>query len=79
MNHKPDRKLSIDPVISASINGEKFSRIRFESLFSVVERSLEDNRIWVSDFRHDEIYVTSDLHDVISAYHHFYREIRDSA
>ena len=81
MDHKKNiqTNTSDNSITTAKIGGENFSKIKFQALFSILEKSLDDDRIWVSDFRNDEIYVTSDLHDVISAYHHFYGEIRKAA
>lgn len=80
MNRKLNQHLKppIDLRSSAEVGGENYCKINFQALFSILEKSLDDDRIWVSDFQNDEIYVTADLHDVITAYHHFYGEIRKS-
>lgn len=76
------RQLDLQPLETScpiiDIHGEKYKKIRFESLISVVEQSLEDNRLWVSDFRNDGLLVTPDLHDIIRAFDHFYGDFRDS-
>lgn len=79
MKRKIDLQSSIDLNTRAKIQGESYSKIKFHALFSILEKSLDDDRIWVSDFRNDDIFVTEDLHDVIAAYNHFYAEIRESA
>ncbi|MEE2640335.1 MAG: hypothetical protein VX768_06885 [Planctomycetota bacterium] len=61
------------------LGGQLYSRIKFQSLFPVIEKSLEENRLWVSDFKDDEVFLPSDLCDIVDAYAHFYGQLRNSA
>ena len=56
----------------------QFTKVEFKKLFPIVEASFEDNRRWMIDFQHDEIFVPNDLSDVISAYEHFYGQFGNS-
>ena len=78
---KPHRDLETSPLTNSKAKyvTRDYSKIKFESFFSIVEKSLDDDRIWVSDFKNDDLYVTNDLFDVIAAFDHFSREIRESS
>lgn len=66
-----------ESIFLGNLPRSNYSKIKFLQLFPVVESSLDDNRRWVNDFETDEIYVPNDLHDVITAYEHFYSKIKD--
>lgn len=72
-----DSGLSESKLLS-NLSRSNYSKIKFLQLFPVVESSLDDNRSWVRDFEADEIFIPNDLHDVITAYEHFYSKIKDA-
>ena len=78
MKQHRDLQQTIQSHSNSTQIGQDYTKIKFESFFSILEKSLDDDRIWVSDFKNDDLYVTNDLYDVIAAFDHFYREIRDS-
>ena len=67
-----------ESIFLGNVSRSNYSKIKFWQLFPVIESSLDDNRWWVNDFETDEIYVPNDLHDVITAYEHFYSKIKDT-
>lgn len=67
-----------ESIFLGNVSRSNYSKIKFWQLFPVIESSLDDNRCWVNDFETDEIYVPNDLHDVITAYEHFYSKIKDT-
>lgn len=65
--------------IGKSSTATGYSKISLKSFIPVIESSVDENRLWVSDFQNDPIFVPNDLFDVVKAFEHFYGEIRDSA
>jgi hypothetical protein len=43
------------------------------SILPLLADAVASNRTWLSDFRDEEISISSDLHDVLQAYRHFRR------
>lgn len=44
------------------------AKIRLEQLLRILEDGLKWQRSWLQDFADDEIRISADLHDIISAY-----------
>lgn len=44
--------------------------VRFGEILTALLHALRSNRAWLSDFEDDEIQVSNDLYQVISAYTH---------
>lgn len=42
--------------------------IRLEDLLKILEDGLQWDRSWLQDFASDEIRISADLHDIITAY-----------
>ena len=59
-----------------TLQNQHFKEIQLQEIFPIVESSLEDNRKWISDFGNDKLFISNDLHDIVSAYQHFYGKIR---
>ena len=53
--------------------GEKSVRIALGDVLPLLADAVVSNRTWLSDFKDDEISISSDLHDVLQAYRHFSR------
>ncbi|NQW48758.1 MAG: hypothetical protein HQ464_13445 [Planctomycetes bacterium] len=53
--------------------GEKSVRIALGDVLPLLADAVVSNRTWLSDFKDDEISISSDLHDVLQAYRHFRR------
>ncbi len=64
---------------TTNVQNRGYSAMSLDSLFPIIETSLEENRVWISDFQNDSIYVPNDLFDVVKAFEHFYGQIRESA
>jgi len=45
--------------------------VRFGELLPVLFEAYQSNRAWVQDFADDEVTLSADLFEVISAYQHF--------
>ena len=52
---------------------EKSVRIRLGEVLPLLADAVVSNRTWLTDFKDDEISISSDLHDVLLAYRHFRR------
>jgi hypothetical protein len=50
-------------------------RIRFGDVLPLLADAVASNRTWLTDFKDDEISISSDLHDVLMAYRHFRRPV----
>jgi len=44
--------------------------VRFHEVLTALVHALRCNRTWPTDFEDDEVQVSSDLYEVISAYNH---------
>lgn len=52
---------------------EKSIRISLGDVLPLLADAVVSNRTWLTDFKDDEISISSDLHDVLQAYRHFRR------
>jgi len=48
-------------------------RISLGEVLPLLADAVASNRTWLTDFKDDEISISSDLHDVLLAYRHFRR------
>ena len=48
-------------------------RIALGDVLPLLADAFVSNRTWLTDFKDDEISISSDLHDVLQAYRHFRR------
>lgn len=48
-------------------------RISLGDVLPLLADAVASNRTWLTDFKDDEIAISSDLHDVLLAYRHFRR------
>ena len=48
-------------------------RVPLGEVLPLLADAVASNRTWLSDFRDEEISISSDLHDVLQAYRHFRR------
>jgi hypothetical protein len=48
-------------------------RITLGDVLPLLADAFVSNRTWLTDFKDDEISISSDLHDVLQAYRHFRR------
>ena len=52
---------------------ENTVRISLGEVLPLLADAVASNRTWLTDFKDDEISISSDLHDVLLAYRHFRR------
>jgi hypothetical protein len=52
---------------------ENSVRISLGQVLPLLADAVVSNRTWLTDFKDDEITISSDLHDVLLAYRHFRR------
>ena len=52
---------------------EKSVRISLGEVLPLLADAVVSNRTWLTDFKDDEISISSDLHDVLLAYRHYRR------
>jgi len=48
-------------------------RVALGDVLPLLADAFVSNRTWLTDFKDDEISISSDLHDVLQAYRHFRR------
>lgn len=48
-------------------------RVSLGEIFPLLTDAVKSGRTWLQDFEHDDITISSDLHEVILAYQHFRR------
>jgi len=65
--------LSQSSVAPGAAAGEQNVRIRLGEVLPLLADAVASNRTWLTDFKDDEISISSDLHDVLLAYRHFRR------
>jgi hypothetical protein len=54
---------------------ENSVRIPLGQVLPLLADAVASNRTWLTDFKDDEISISSDLHDVLMAYRHFRRPV----
>jgi len=67
----PDLSQPIAPAVDTI--GDQGVRIRLGDVLPLLADAVASNRTWLTDFKDDEISISSDLHDVLLAYRHFRR------
>lgn len=65
--------LSQQPVSTLEHPCENSVRISLGEVLPLLADAVVSNRTWLTDFKDDEISISSDLHDVLLAYRHFRR------
>lgn len=61
------------PVVEQS--RDQSVRISLGEVLPLLADAVVSNRTWLTDFKDDEISISSDLHDVLMAYRHFRRPV----
>jgi hypothetical protein len=56
-------------------SSEQSVRITLGEVLPLLADAVVSNRTWLTDFKDDEISISSDLHDVLMAYRHFRRPV----
>jgi len=56
-------------------SSESSVRISLGEVLPLLADAVVSNRTWLTDFKDDEISISSDLHDVLMAYRHFRRPV----
>ena len=62
-------------VASREPSSETSVRITLGEVLPLLADAVVSNRTWLTDFKDDEISISSDLHDVLMAYRHFRRPV----
>ncbi len=65
--------LNQQPVGMLEQPSENSVRISLGQVLPLLADAVVSNRTWLTDFKDDEITISSDLHDVLLAYRHFRR------
>ena len=63
----------VAPKLAAETSPEPGVRVTLGEVLPLLADAVASNRTWISDFKDDEISISSDLHDVLLAYRHFRR------
>jgi len=68
-------ELNQPTVTPLDTSSEQNVRIRLGEVLPLLADAVVSNRTWLTDFKDDEISISSDLHDVLMAYRHFRRPV----
>jgi len=68
-------ELNQPTVAPLETSSEQYVRIRLGEVLPLLADAVVSNRTWLTDFKDDEISISSDLHDVLMAYRHFRRPV----
>lgn len=66
---RPRLRLFTEPEAGSSVLEPQVS-VRLGDITEALADAVTTNRAWLSDFEDDEIRITSDLYEVLSAYRH---------
>jgi hypothetical protein len=60
-------------VISKNEAGEDSVTVSFGEIMPLIVDAVESQRTWLGDFEHDDVTISRDLYEVLSAYQYFRR------
>jgi hypothetical protein len=60
-------------VISKGEAGEDSVTVSFGEILPLIVDAVESQRTWLGDFEHDDVTISRDLYEVLSAYQYFRR------
>ena len=66
-------QLSQPNLATVQPSSEQSVRITLGEVLPLLADAVVSNRTWLTDFKDDEISISSDLHDVLLAYRHYRR------
>jgi len=67
---RPQLRLFTGDDNGAGTIAEPLVSVRFGDITHILEDAVQNRRAWISDFEDDEIQITPDLYEVLSAYWH---------